>query len=285
MTVVVPNVPTPVPSRADPVNFAARADAYHEALPVVVNGMNAQNAENNALHSSVIVLQGQVQATKDLAVSQTTAIKDQALAAEAAAEAAAANAAAANGGQLWVSGTTYAVNFLVYSPLNRRSYRRLVAGAGTTDPSLDPTSWGLLSVVVEQADIGTAPNQVPLNQYLGTMAFEDLGNVNILGGIATVQLRRRAPVAKTASFTLADNEHWINCTGTASIAVSLPDAATNLGREVMIKNLAAFTVVSASANVIPLLGGAATTAILPATAGKFVTLVSNGTAWEIAQAN
>lgn len=185
MTVVVPNVPTPVPSRADPINFAARADAYHEALPVVVDGMNAQNVENNALHASVIVLQGQVQATKDLAVSQTTAIKDQALAAEAAAEAAAANAAAANGGQLWVSGTTYAQGFLVYSPLNRRSYRRLVAGAGTTDPSLDSVNWGLLSVVVEQSDIGTAPNEIPLCGFLGGLAFMSPENL-VLKPVAEV---------------------------------------------------------------------------------------------------
>lgn len=171
MTVVVPNVPTPVPSRADPVNFAARADAYHEALPLVVDGMNLQNAENNALNAAVNVVKGQVDATKAAAVSETTAIKNQALAAQTAAEVAAANAAAANGGQLWVSGTTYAVNYLVYSPLNRRSYRRLITGAGTTDPSLDPTNWGLLSVVAEQADIGREPDQIPLNGFLGNMAF------------------------------------------------------------------------------------------------------------------
>lgn len=153
MTIVVPNVPTPVPSRADPVNFAARADAYHEALPVVVSTMNQQNAENNTLNVS------------------TNAASTAATAAKAAAEVAAANAAAANGGQLWVSGTTYALNYLVYSPLNRRSYRRLVAGAGTTDPSLDTTNWGLLSVVVEQADIGTGPNEVPLCGFLGQLAF------------------------------------------------------------------------------------------------------------------
>ena len=171
MTVVVPNVPTPVPSRADPVNFAARADAYHEALPITVDALNLQNAENNALNAATNATKLQVDATKAAAVSETTAIKDLALAAQTAAEVAAANAAATNGGQLWVSGTTYAAGYLVYSPLNKRSYRRLVAGAGTVDPSLDPTNWGLLSVVVEQSDIGTAPNEVPLCGFLGDLAF------------------------------------------------------------------------------------------------------------------
>ena len=31
--------------------------------------------------------------------------------------------------------------------------------------------------VIQQADIGTDPNQVPLNQYLGSMAYQDLENV------------------------------------------------------------------------------------------------------------
>ncbi len=153
MTIVVPNVPTPVPSRADPANFAERADAYHTALPGVVDAMNQQNAENNSLNSS--------------ANASATA----AAAAKVAAETSAANAAAANGGQLWVSGTTYAQGYLVYSPLSKRSYRRLVAGAGTVDPSLDTTNWGILSVVVEQVDTGTGPNEIPLCGYLGSLAF------------------------------------------------------------------------------------------------------------------
>lgn len=39
---------------------------------------------------------------------------------------------------------------------------------------------------VSQADTGTAPNQIPLNQYLGSMAYEDNDSVNITGGVATV---------------------------------------------------------------------------------------------------
>jgi len=37
--------------------------------------------------------------------------------------------------------------------------------------------------IVSQADIGTAPNEIPLNQYLGSMAYQDLNNVNIGGGL------------------------------------------------------------------------------------------------------
>ena len=145
--------------------------------------------------------------------------------------------------------------------------------------------WVALTALVEQSDIGTGPNQVPLNQFLGSLAFQSHLSVNIEGGIFQGQVRRRAPVTKTAAFTVADNEHWLICNGTASIPVILPDAATNPGREIMLTNRAAFTVVSASSNVVPLAGGAAGTAILAAAAGKYATLVSDGTNWIITQAN
>ncbi len=36
--------------------------------------------------------------------------------------------------------------------------------------------------VVQQTDIGTEPNEIPLNQYLGSLAYEDAENVSISGG-------------------------------------------------------------------------------------------------------
>lgn len=56
-------------------------------------------------------------------------------------------------------------------------------------------------------------------------------------------------------------------------------------REVMIKTIAAQTVVSNASNVVPIDGSAAATAILAATAGKWATLVSDGTNWVIMAAN
>jgi len=89
------------------------------------------------------------------------------------------------------------------------------------------------------------------------------------------------PVTKTAAFTLAANENMVICNGTGSIPVTLPAASSAPGRAVRIKNIAAFTVTSATANVVPLAGGAAGTAILPATAGATALLVSDGTNWII----
>lgn len=41
----------------------------------------------------------------------------------------------------WISGTSYADGFTVWSPINFMTYRRKGAGAGTTDPSADSTNW------------------------------------------------------------------------------------------------------------------------------------------------
>ena len=107
-----------------------------------------------------------------------------------------------------------------------------------------------------------------------------------LGAASAESLRRGAVVTQTGNFSVGVADNWITCNGGASITVTLPTAgAPNIGREIMLKTIAAFTVVSASANVVPLAGGAAGTAILAATPGAWATLVSDGTNWIIMQAN
>ena len=96
---------------------------------------------------------------------------------------------------------------------------------------------------------------------------------------------RGAPVTKTADFTVAVTENWLICNGSATITVTLPAVASYIGREIEIGNVAAFTVVSASANISNQLATTVTTAILPATAGKWVTLVSDGINWRILRSN
>jgi hypothetical protein len=131
--------------------------------------------------------------------------------------------------------------------------------------------------------VGGGLNECPTNGDLGGMAYQDKDNVNIDRGVAALQLRRFAPVTKTAAFTVARYENWLICNGSASITVTLPTAATSAGREIMLKNLAAFTVISASSNVKPIDSNTAGTAILPATVGAWCTLVCDGTDWIVMQ--
>ena len=87
---------------------------------------------------------------------------------------------------------------------------------------------------------------------------------------------------KVADFTLADSEGWvINNKSGSTCTVTLPAASSWGGRAVTFKNLQLQTLVSASSNVVPLIGGAAGTAILPGLVGAWATVVSDGTNWVI----
>lgn len=108
------------PSRQDPANFSERADTFMAALPTFATEAN----------------------------STATAVNNDAIASNASAVNAAASAAGANASanvSKWISGTTYAEGDVKWSPSNFFSYRRKITGAGTTDPSADPTNWALVS--------------------------------------------------------------------------------------------------------------------------------------------
>lgn len=97
-----------------------------------------------------------------------------------------------------------------------------------------------------------------------------------------------APLTKTANYTVdsgATKDRTITFNGAASLTLTLPAAASWTGRRIRVRTIAAFTVVSASSNVVPLAGGAAGTAILAATAGKWADLESDGSNWIITAGN
>jgi hypothetical protein len=104
------------PDRGDPTNFRTRADDFLGALPTLVTEINTVAGEINTASAAAVT-------------------------AQAAAEIAAADAQAAADVTKWISGTTYAQGVCVWSPADYQTYRRKVAGAGTTDPSADATNW------------------------------------------------------------------------------------------------------------------------------------------------
>lgn len=130
----MPTAPTAVttaptaPDRADRATFSSRATAWadyqKDNLVPEINAL-ATNVYNNA-----------VEADADATTASTKAT-------EAAASAAAAAATA--GATKWISGTTYAEGDVVWSPINSLSYRRISAGGGTTDPSIDSANWASLA--------------------------------------------------------------------------------------------------------------------------------------------
>jgi hypothetical protein len=75
----------------------------------------------------------------------------------------------------------------------------------------------------------------------------------------------------------------VNNPGT--VTLTFPAASSSTGTEFHIKTITNNAVVSETSNIVPLIGGSANTPILSATAGKWATLVSDGTNWVIMQAN
>jgi len=115
----------------------------------------------------------------------------------------------------------------------------------------------------------------------GTSTITSYTDEREIGRMTGVGTGLVAPVTKTASFTLGSNENEVICNGTATITVTLPSAASFIGRVVVIKTIAAYTVVSASSNVVPINSATAGNAILAATAGKWAEMVSDGSNWII----
>lgn len=136
MTQIIDQLPLPVPSRTDPTNFSVRADNFLGELPDFATQVNALATELTALGNTV-------ETNKNTAVTAANNAQASAFAATGSAN----NAASSSGAALWVSGTTYSLGALVYSPVTGRTYRRKIAGAGTTDPSADATNW--IPIVLE----------------------------------------------------------------------------------------------------------------------------------------
>jgi hypothetical protein len=144
MTVVTQTIsalPTPPSRSTSSSTFATAADAFVAALPILQSQINTVTGQINTVAGEVstnataaataatnATTNGAAQVT--LATGYATAAQQSAIA-----------AAAVTNCSAWVSGTTYAIGNTVFSPINGFSYRRIVAGAGTIDPSADTTNW------------------------------------------------------------------------------------------------------------------------------------------------
>ena len=105
------------------------------------------------------------------------------------------------------------------------------------------------------------------------------------GALINSTLSRGIATETAATRTIKNTDTHVICNRAGTITLTLPAAATYTGREILVRTITANTVVSASSNVVPLVGGAAGTAILAATAGKWALLVSDGTDWQIMAGN
>jgi len=90
----------------------------------------------------------------------------------------------------------------------------------------------------------------------------------------------------TATFTVPQTAKFVTFNSASAIAVTLPSASAFPGRTLGLKTINTGAVTSASSNVIPLATTTAAATLFSAnTAGKWTTIVSNGTNWVIMAQN
>ena len=104
---------------------------------------------------------------------------------------------------------------------------------------------------------------------------EPASKLDVNGPIAT---ELTTQTGSTYSVLETDSSLIANYAGT--ITYTLPTASACAGRVLNIRTITNNTVVSATSNVVPLAGGAAGTAVLSATAGKWAMLQSDGANWQ-----
>jgi hypothetical protein len=112
-------------------------------------------------------------------------------------------------------------------------------------------------------------------------------NINELGLWNFQSFGRGVPVrVTTTTYVVQPGNNWIIVDNASAITVlTLPTASSWTGEEIMIKTIRAQAVNSSASNIVPLAGGALTNNILTGTIGKWATIVSNGTNWQIRLAN
>ena len=122
-------------------------------------------------------------------------------------------------------------------------------------------------------------------------AIDANGNTSIGLPATNTKLAVSGPIAlqqpstiNAATYTVAANDSSLIFT-TLNCTVTMPAAASYPGRILYVKNVTANTVTSSASNIVPLIGGAASTPILLATAGKFAMLQSDGSNWITMMAN
>jgi autotransporter-associated beta strand protein len=145
----------------------------------------------------------------------------------------------------------------------------LSVATGTTTPviSMALAGSGTIGVV-------SAGTQV----FSGAKTFEGL-----IGFQKALQRPYQSVTGSSASITTAST--WIVVNHAGTVTLTFPSASASTGTEFHIKTITNNAVNSNANNVVLLAGGSAQAGILSATAGKWATIVSDGSNWVIMQAN
>lgn len=132
----------------------------------------------------------------------------------------------------------------------------------------------------------TGSTGIPFEGRWNTMAnwCVDSGSDSVFRVPDTAPLAAAPATVSAATYSQTGFEGTIIFTGTGT-TMTLLGVATVPGLKVRLLTTAAHAVISAASNVVPLVGGAAGTAILSGSAGKWADLECDGSNWIITAAN
>jgi hypothetical protein len=158
-----------------------------------------------------------------------------------------------------------------------------LSSSGGATPNITITDAGVsASGVVNTTTQSFAGNKT----FTGTLNVSSTGTFG--GRVNTPWLERTYTSSTATSLTVSVNTTWLNIHQDATVTLTLPNAATYPGKELIIKQTGSGNVLSASSNIIGFTtafnGSTQTSIIAPATY-RFATLVSDGTNWIIMQRN
>jgi len=188
-------------------------------------------------------------------------------------------------GSFAISLTTESPNTLFAGPASGSATTPTFRALVSTDiPTLSQYQATLVS--------GTNIKTVTGNTLLGSgdvgtigIAYGGTGSTTASGALTSLGAQAIAAptTVTTATYSISTTDLWVINNYAGSLTLTLPTASSYLGRVLNIQNYQAFTVVSASSNVVQIDGSATNTSILLDSSGDRCTLVSNGTNWVMTQ--
>jgi hypothetical protein len=133
-------------------------------------------------------------------------------------------------------------------------------------------------------DVNGTLNATGATTLGSTLAVTGAVTINDELNLSSGYLKRGYISSGSSSVTVGDNDTWVRLANLVSVSLTLPSASSFSGREIHVLNVSNGSVISASTNVIDLTGNLGF-AILSSGGGKWATLVSNGTHWQIMAGN